>query len=511
MMIFFVFINFVVYYITSIVYSRDVPETKQLMFSLFLMIPLALTGVEKFISKINYKVVKNFGQDKLFHGSLDLSRKKIIRLFLRVSPFLLMVLIISPVIFEMAAGINFLNNYYNEYYESSAIKKTNEWLRVNATQQEVVASNYPQATFLRTGMNSIPLPSDDVNQNDFENFIDNYNVIYVVFYDVDKLGSQGLYDKIKGWPQASYNYEEIFSVNGSHIVKSNNLIDSADISKPVLYVIKASKFERLGSESAATQIYNEIMNHHPILVDEQLCEGLKQVKNYDFAIKKCNQILNVDATNLVALHDLGYAYGATNQTEKTFDILNKYNVLISEGANNTVSDSWTDLMNFLLPRNDHYKMVLTPLLSQASAFEESGQLDKALSIYKITKNVNEFKADTLTSQIRIYTKTKDYDNAISTYDELINTYEKTLGTTGSKTYSVQKSLMDASLAKADFLTNIGRYDDADQVYLDIIRLDMFNKDAHEKRAELLQKMGDLAGAQQEFDFVKRLIQASTKL
>ncbi len=506
--IFFTFVNLIAYYLTATLFQRQVPETREILFAIFLLIPLALVGLDRFLRQgVESWLEKSLKQERLLLTKFDrivrqvISKKK--TLLLNIFPFLIMGLVLSPMMNEMVAGIESLNSWQYYAIETSEVKKLNVWIRDNI-HDKTVASNFPEATFLRTGLESAPLPTN-ANQTGFEDFLDHFGISYLIFYDfgggLDTFASWKLHGDMQNWPTNYYNYTAVYTNGHTYAIKAVNLIDTADISHPLLYVKKGVKLERLGEIDKAKMILNEIRNYQPstMMIAEQMCTDLTRFEKFDLAIDKCNYVLNNDKTSVVALHNLAISYQNTGQREKVLGVLGQYNnMLIGENVDNSIILSWANLLNYLISQDEYYAKGVLDLLDNAKKLEEQGDVQKALLIYQKTQYIDKFGKDSLVAQVRLLTKLGQSDDALKVYDSAIKIYEK------ENTAASQKSLIDTLHGKATLLTDLKRYDDANEVYLDIIRLDMFDKEAHEKRVFVLEKLGMPVEAEAEKNFVERL-------
>lgn len=259
--IFFAFINLIAYYYTAILYHREVPESRQLLFAIFLLTPLALVGLEKILKKVELKLDKKLEiQLSLFSNGIFNNHKFLRKLITpKILSVILMSIVLLPLMIQMIYGIDSLNHIHFNY-ETNQIKATNSWIRNNISNQ-TVASDLPSETFLRTGLESSSLPTTS-NQIEFEDFLYQYDIKYLVFYDLNQFNYvRHLYDSVTHYSTLGYSYSMVFSNESSFVIKTTNLIDSSDIHKPILYLHKATKLEILGKLDEANKIYSELLNY----------------------------------------------------------------------------------------------------------------------------------------------------------------------------------------------------------------------------------------------------------
>lgn len=417
--LFFGFFNFLAVYFLSVM-TGNTPDITYGFPFLILLVPIAIFGLERMIQIV----------------TTNNTRKSIL-------VFIILGVILVPIgISDSAFGINTISDFNKSHTHTDNAETTNvlSWINTHAQHDSVISTSYPGIVSSKTGLQSIALPSED-DQIKFENFLSYYGVSFLVFSDIDNNNDgRVLYDNIHKWSSLSYSYSEVFSSKYWHIVKVNNLVESADISKPVLYLEKALQLKIRGKTVEAMNILDELGNLHPTTnVSEQMCDVLLKRGEFDPAI---DDVINCD-----------------------------------------------------------------PLL-RATQLEEKGDYNNALLAYEKIQNIGRFQIDSMQGQVRVLTKQERYDDALKIYDVFIQSYEDQLTKSSDKT-TLQQSLINTIFAKATLLTNLKMYDDASDAYLEVIRLDMFNVDAHEKRAVLLEKLNDPQDALHEYEFVYKLTQNPT--
>lgn len=352
----FIYFNLIGYYYTSILLNYSVPEVRQLMLPIFLIIPLAIYALHNIIFKII--------------SQQNIAKSKIISIT--------MALILFPLIFQMASGMESIN-HFPFHMESSEMQSINAWIRNNATQDQRIGSNFPLETTYRTGLESMALP-DFSNQINFEKILDHYDVSYIVLYDnIDASGVKKIHDDIIHSPLRSIQYVDVYSTGSSSIIK--------------------------------------VINLHNVNIKNKLISKILE-----------NATKSEQQANL---------QGAINEYEKLL---------------------------YLSP-DEGYKGL-----------------------------------------IRTFVSFKKYDEAINQYDNYINSYQERMANASSQNeeLALQKSMIDAMYSEIKLLTNIGDYDKANDVCLDIIRVNNFDKNAHLQHAEILEKLGMHEDALREYEFAKRL-------
>ncbi len=387
---FFMVTSLLFYYISAVKMQwtyPDVPDSRQIMFAIFLMVPLALVGFEKITSHI-------------------LSNRN--NKFLKILPILALILIFIPIAIHMKDGIVYDYNFETLTStfppESSVDKQVHEWIRNNVPSNETVGSTYPEATFLKTGLQAIALPLYD--QENTEMLFTYYKVSYLIYYN-------------------------------NHVIYYNNhLVATPDVLK-----------------SYFTEMYN-----------------------YKTVYSKDGDIVI----------QLTYRFSSDPILKHASDIIQNAILLENKGS----IESSTDLFK--------------QIYQKAQEQENMGNLHSAIVIYKMAALDDHFYNDAMMSIIRDYTRLQQNDLVKKTYDSQIGELEN-ISVGGRFSHMdhvyVQKTLLTVLNEKALFLLSIKDYDGAIDTYTEIIRQNMFDKNAHLQRALLLEKMGRYDETIQDYDFL----------
>ncbi|MDE1818799.1 MAG: hypothetical protein KGI19_09380 [Thaumarchaeota archaeon] len=467
-------------------YTDGYPEIQQFMLPLFLIVPFAIEGLCRIINLVK--------------------KKKTI--FLKIPVFVIVSLVTFPMIIQMIESYPELNHHLNDLYGSqdSTMKITNNWILTNI-HDKIIASNYPSMTFLHTGLNSVPLPTLP-DQDAFERYLDHYNVSYLVFYKNSNVPTNELYADINSWPTVRFGYSEVYSVNSSHVIKLFNKIDSADISTPVLYLEKAAKLEQLGKISNATKIYDEVKNLKPKTVDmeEKICTTFTKIKKYDYAISSCNYALDKNVNDPIVLSNLAIIYQETGQRDKTLGIISMYDKMLLEGQNAEVIKCWYYMVRQLIQFDPNIKLdIVKDVTENMQMSEEQSNLKKTLLLYVEIQYLDSSKIYSSNLHYLDLNKFKTLDDALKSVDVLIQFYTThSAQELNMDDFLLRDSLVYALNEKAELLISQQQFDDADNTYLDIEMLDNFDKTVHEKRALLLEQIGNPQEALKEYQFQERL-------
>lgn len=443
------------------------------------------------------------------------------------------------------------------YWESLGVHKFEpsqqdlyNWLNQNIIDKNtVVASDMSQVIWSQTGLRSTSIPTGELesyNIDNLESYIQKYNVTYIVMhytYDTwildTNLGSKYYFHKV--YQSANNIHWYSLETRNYQIYKVDNVFDN-NIDAPYTSVEKAIILKEHGNEKEANKIYSNLTNSG-LISKTGLLTQFRLYTTYDNLNETANILNQVHPSQLQDLKNLVSSYNNEHQTKKLDNMMESVNnvidkypdnlgaidlqlvICVNEGLtkslpsysqfvsllNRDVKDDqlpiWGDIVNTLVNMDDNkYKKIAVDLFENATKLEEQGNYLQALKSYQKTQYVDGYTTDSLKGQIKILTQLKDYDSALRIYDKSIDGLEQMYQNphNAPERNDIQNTLINTMYAKADLLTNIQRYDDANDVYLDIIRLNQFDEPAHEKRAMILEKLGDVDEAAKESDFAKRL-------
>lgn len=561
---FFGLVSLLVYIFFSQEQNIEVLELKVLMPFFLIGLPLGLYGIKKI--SVYLSTVQLHGRFQNYSKFLCVRfvTSKFIKKYANIPTFtkipkynkiffLIIVVLAASSLLELKDGYTYwlLQARYSHPIEKS-MADMNGWINANiADKSAVVASDLMPTTWQTTGLRSVILPTGELNTynvNNLENFIQKYNVTYIIMYYnyntwiLDNyLGNKYYFEKV----YQSGTVDHVSSRWGRdyQVYKINNLFDT-NVNDSSLYAERAIVLKNSGQQKEADKIYGSLLTSGKI----GKIDLLTQLRLYT-AFGQMNESINV--VNEMIGHDQSQGVlnlissyinsGQTKKTDQMAEIINSMlernpydfpalsielffyqqtgsgnwsptsvwydHFLKSFPDNEELRKRWGDLINTLIKQNDRYWNGVLPLLDNATKLEQQGDFQQALVILKKLQYVDQFTADSYTGQIRILTNLKQYDDVLTISDQAISKYEEMFSYT-SKLHSerdkVEKALNYTLYNKAQLLTNLQRYDDADNTYLEIIRLNQFDIKAHEKRAMILGILGEPDEAARELDFVKRL-------
>ena len=258
------------------------------------------------------------------------------------------------------------------------------------------------------------------------------------------------------------------------MLKLTNLINNANISDPVHYIRKADLLQRLGKPQEANKIYSELEGLKPTSMEQLqgLCNGYTIDEKYDDAISNCGQFLFIDKTDKIVMYNLLLTYAKTGQQEKFNDTLVPFDTVI--GTSSTASlNQWIDFMNKQMKSDN--------IMNHA---------------YDVDISLGE----------------KQYATIIKPYDTIIEVVQSELNKQPDQIR--QNTLLQTLIEILDHrgmkFMSLGDYIDAEQSYLEILRLDQFNENAHAKYAVILEKTNQLPEAINQYEFLLKLEKDNTK-
>jgi len=426
-------------------------------------------------------------------------------------------IIILPVIDQTATGIDSVIEVYHKSkkFENEQIRELNQIILKEIPTDNLVASNQPYITNLKTELKSVGIPITISKPTELEKFIEYYNVSHLIFYDLDTFHGKEIYDSVSEWKPINYYYMDLYTSGSSHVFKVEN-VENADISVPFPYLAKAMKLERMGQSIDAKKIYEELRNFESgsIKHAESVCTALVIWDRYDDAIVQCNSILKKDPKNLESHYNLVVSYVNKEQREKVHDVLLSYNEMLFDEPNNVENlKAWARSITYLSQWGDFVQEYLTNTFTQAKKLEEQHEYQKALILYDRLTYLDEtdlqLTKDSFYRKIIILTKLERYEDALNTYDATIQIYNNEItklisSNQYNKANDIQKSMIIVMKAKAALLTNMEDYHEADSVYAIILGYNKFDPYTWQKRGAYFENYDRLAEALHAYEFAHQL-------
>lgn len=479
--IWFVFCCLVAFFFTALVFVREVPETRQIMFPIFLLIPISMIGFNNVLSHFLKKKIKTKSQ---LTNSLDPEPNRFTNSILNLKnefymPLIMFVIVLTPIIYQEMVGIQFENGYAFLVFAHDDYSLLESWIQSHIHEGTIV-SDLPSRVFEITGLSAVPIPHLDWGPIQSEQYLEYYNASYLVFYnanmyqpDTDVTLKNGYYRLITHMPNWYFSYDEVYYDSNSHVFKLTNLINNADMSDPVHYLRKADLLQQIGKTDEANKIYAELKDFKPTSIQQiqGLCDTYAVNDKYIVnAIPYCRQAVFIDKTNLVALYNLILAYAKTNQEEEMNKTLSQFSVVAD--FNSETLNGWIEFLDEQTSSNsihDVYDLNISLI--------ENQYVDK-IKPYDVVIKVIQNKLHEQTDPI----KQKEY---------------------------LQNMILVLEYRGKQFM-NLEDYNDAEKTYLEILRLDQFNENAHAQYAIILEKRNQLRDAINQYEFLSKLEGNNTK-
>ena len=192
--------------------DRLVPVHKHFLFQMFILLPLSFIGLKN----LAYYIISNKIKQK---NSILLKNNYIYILIFIIFTFFLTV--------DLFQGIETEFNYVEKYkQETSETKQVNQYIRNNINPLSIIGTNHPYLTSHKTDHTSVLIPMLMYNLNDFDRYIENYNIDYLVFYWIESDIKNNLWEERKKTLQSidsgKYSLEPITTIGNSVIIKIRN-------------------------------------------------------------------------------------------------------------------------------------------------------------------------------------------------------------------------------------------------------------------------------------------------
>jgi len=494
----------VTYTMSSAQFARNVPETKHLIFMLFLLLPLSILGFEKLIKFIP----KHKFQQK--------------------STLIILLTMISLIIY-MGFGIESIKHYHDADLPGEEVKLVNKFIIENLPQNSNLSSNRAGGSFLYTGLSSIAIPTEvtwhgwevknselEIAPQDLAKFFNHFKISHLIFYDVQKYYGKNLLDNLDNVPiETEIRYKKVKDWNDSYIFQVIS-VEEANIDYPFLYVKKAELLEREGKLEESKIIFNEIRNHQPESreMKEKLCIELVYHEKSDMGLQHCNNLLSKDSNDLVAHQSLPIYYQKTGQKDKVLEIFDSYERLFEEKSSyERVLESWSSTFSNLISLDKSYEKPLYKILDNAKKYYQNGEYSRANKlvdrIYFISGLSFDLIFDTYIQKIIIINRIGTYEEILATYDSLIEiSYvrieEYAQNNQYNKVNKLEDSLIITLNGKAAFLENQDDFHKSFYVYNEILNINQFDSQTHKKIAAYHEKYGKLSAALHHYEFALNL-------
>lgn len=466
----FALINLLGYFYTAYWFHRVVPETRQLMFLIFLLVPISLAGLISVMTKLcthipysnhAYSLLPKF-RDKVGVKNLG---------------FMLVIIVLIPASFQLVDGLIFFINYPLAIPESNAIVQTNRFLVNNIPPDSNVMSNKPSTTFLRTGLPSVAIIPHEYNIDQTISLIDHFDVRYLVFYHVNSIH----FDHASRLAEVStvmfpkFQFNEIFRHQDSFVFEISPLTDGFIQSKANYYI--------------ETNNYDLFLSSFGIVVDfyNQKISDSKNNENYADAMKYENSLNEYISKQKTMLFDM---IQTNHDKIKSITNVNDYSDFVDEYMNlqyllSVTSQKYSDTgFDFEAELTLEKNNMLQHLIDANEIIRENSQ-------QKIKKLFSESKDK---ESLDYYYETKQI---LETHLRIVDSQSKDM---------LYDKLVQYMHDQGKLLFELNRYGDAETVYLHILDKDKFDGNAWLQLGKIYELQDDHAKALHAYGMAERLLQ-----
>jgi tetratricopeptide (TPR) repeat protein len=379
-------------------------EIRFFFFQIFLFTPLALFGFKK-ILKIIYPNAKR--EEKIFIAIIVIS-------------------IFIPLAFNLVEGHSEIN-YWSWWYESNDMKAIHDLIKMNPEEVKIIASNYADVSWYKTGVNSVSLPNFIASTENFEEYISYYDISHLIFYEPldGSYNSELTPEKILNLMPINYMYTE--QKFGKSSIMNVLDISEADVSVPFYYIGKMKSLERSGSVFEAQIIRHELRDFNSDKeIELKICEKFTDWDYYYDSIYTCNKILDKDDTNIEALFNLAISYDNTVTHESKNEIIQRLKELKDSNTiliiyDRLIREDYHDIEVFERENQNELifakeKVIFINMMEKADLLRELGEYNEAFTIYLEMLSINKFNPI-------LYEKIADYLVERGQISQAIHNYE----------------------------------------------------------------------------------------
>jgi len=473
----------------SHLFDRPIPEIKQIFLLFILGLPLAIFGIEKIVNKILLKT-NSFHQKKVLYLICALGGILVYNIFVSFMNFERDYFIIILVVFF--AIILFTFSYKQKIWRKQILKNTkflsfliillifaniplyelkdghdlwtqaalgnrhvfsaheemNLWIRENVTDNLVVASDMPPATWLNAGIRSVALPTGELTENrieEFEGYLTYFDVAYVIthwkwnaeIFD-EKIGEQYYFDKVF-FPKELDGLETFYG-REYNVFKITSVLE-AIYEYPSAFAAKAVYLKKIGNETGAEEIYDDIIKNklESDIFPLELLKLYREFENYEKLGETTTKIIEneqikgsrliLELVNIVEKTDftkhpqiLKSIEDSIIKSEKLPPelIFTKASILLSRGLTQESVKAYDSLIDVSKVPKFYEEFSITEL--EIIALKERTKLMKLDSNFlHVLEKINELKAKRNNAQF-----SKDYDSAALYNIEILNIDEYNL-------------------------------------------------------------------------------------
>ena len=382
-------------------------------------------------------------------------------------PIIIISLIISPIIIHQAEGIMIYNNVPSLHYlENDQIKEVNEIIRNELTSENNIGSNLPSTISIKTGLKSVLIPRI-LQLKDLDRLVDNYNLSYLVLYDLSRFGAPSYSSLITEHYTKNYRFIITHSIQDSYIIKVEKQTEE-------YLKEKISEYLTLGKYSQALEGYNTIVGFYDGRIDQ---------------LKKSGQL---DTANTVQLSLESFT---KERDDFVFTVADSNKKIIQKLVE---SNQYFEVMEVFDETIDFFEIYVTQsaIINQ----EKKAKIQQLIEEFKIGQHISLMAWDELLrKEVPILLDLKDDEEAIEFYKSLRDYYQKHY-----KTFEKSGNFNDAKKIKNSLVEYVGynarlfmdheMLHDAERAYLFLINIDKYDRKVWAEFGELYERMGRLLEA-----------------
>lgn len=469
----FALINLIGYFYYAYTFDRMVPEPRQLMFVIFIIVPISLVGLNSLLTKLCMNIPS---KGNLFYHFLSSIRN---RIGLKNFVFVLLILILIPISYQLAEGLDNLINYHALIPETEEVATINQFLTDKIPHDSIVMSNKPSTTSMRTGLYSISIPPSSYTSDQKSHLIEHYDIDYVVFYDVSYPVFNQLdeLNTISNLIHAEFAFDLFYNLNDSYLFEIKPLTNNHILEKIDSYIEHQKYGWFVLSFDNVHRFYEKKIS------ESEKNNELNRIREYENSLQKYT------SSQLLLLQDI---------TKSTLYI-----------AGEPIStDRITEIYRNIKLLNEYYPDTIKQY-SEKEYFDDAIKLlNKKISIQdQINKIPEQINIQTKNEIQSLFTQSQDKESLDHFY-EIKRALKLQLNTldTSSEFYDIAYSkYLDLLREQGELLLSLERYRNAETVYFDLLGENKFDALSWLQLGKIYENQQDYREALNAYEFAQRLL------
>lgn len=468
----FALINLIGYFYTAYWFDRVVPETRQLMFVIFIIVPISLVGLNSLLTKLCMNIPSKANP---FYHFLSSIRN---RIGLKNFVFVLLILILIPISYQLAEGLVIFINYPH-LPEPEEVVTTNQFLTDKIPHDSIVMSNKPSTTSMRTGLSSISIYPSSYTSDAKSNLIEHFDIDYVVFYDVSNPVFNQLdeLNTISNLIHAEFAFDLFYNLNDSYLFEIKPLTNNHILEKIDSYIEHQKYGWFVLSFDNVHRFYEKKIS------ESEKNNELNRIREYENSLQKYT------SSQLLLLQDI---------TKSTLDI-----------ADEPISTDYiTEIYGNVELLNEYYSDTIKQY-SEKEYFDDAIKLqNKKISIQdSLNKIPEQIYIQTKNEIQSLFDQSKDKES-LDHYYKIKRALKLQLNTLdkSSEFYDIANSkYFDLLREQGELLLSLGRYGDAETVYFDLLGENKFDALSWLQLGKIYENQQDYRKALNAYEFAQRLL------